>query len=119
MKGEARMGVWTAAAVDPSTGLYRVGEVPMYSVDAMCRRADALQATVHAQTDYLGLNATDAKSLGLDEGHMAVVSQAGGRAELPVRIMDSLPAGAAWLPGARPAGVELGALVGPLSVEKA
>jgi len=119
LAGEARIGVWAGSPAEPVAGLYRVGEVPMYSVDAMCRRAGALQATVHAQAGFVGLSASDAGALGLGEGDAAVVAQGEGRAELQVRILDGLPAGAAWLPGATGAGVELGALVGPLSVEKA
>ena len=35
-------------------GLYRIGEVPMYSVDALCRRSEPLQETVQAQSQFLG-----------------------------------------------------------------
>ena len=97
-------------------GLHRIGEVPMYSADALCRRAGALQQSVHARNDFVGLNPADADSLGFDEGALARVSQNGDAAELTVRRLDTVPAGAAWVRTATEEGVVLGAAMGPISV---
>jgi NADH-quinone oxidoreductase subunit G len=105
------------AASATEGGLYRVGEVPMYSVDALCRRSVYLQQTVHADNDFVGLNPGDADSMGLEEGSDARVSQGDASAVLPVRICPELPAGAAWVKCAVNISSELGDSFGPISVE--
>ncbi len=104
---------------ETGNGLYRVGEVPMYSVDALCRRADALQRTVHAQSAFVGLNPADASRLGLSDGGRARVRQGEAHAELDVRVTEQVPAGAAWLRSASCSTRELGEAIGPLKVEVA
>ncbi len=102
---------------EPGTGLYRVGEVPMYSVDGLCRRTPALQQTVHAQNQFVGLNPKDAQRLGLVEGGLAKVAQGGAAVALEVRVSAVVPAGAAWLRSAICATRELGSAIGPVRVE--
>jgi NADH-quinone oxidoreductase subunit G len=118
LEGEASPGSWDGHFDAMADALYRIGEVPMYAVDGMCRRAGALQETTHAQVDFLGLNPADCDMLGIADGLPAVVKQGDSRVELPVREMQSVPRGGAWLAGATVKAAELGALVGPLSVEK-
>jgi len=105
----------------PQTGgeLYRVGEVAMYGLDALCRRSEYLQQTVHAENDFVGLNPDDAGSKGLVEGHKVKVSQGSGQKTLPVRICNELPVGAVWVKSATDAGSALGDSFGPISVEAA
>ncbi len=98
-------------------GLYRVGEVAMYSVDALCRHSENLQQTVHAQNNFVGLSSADASDLGLSDGEQASVSQAGVKLGLPVRICTELPVGAVWLKTATIAGRDLGDSFGAISVE--
>jgi NADH-quinone oxidoreductase subunit G len=100
-------------------GLYRVGEVPMYSVDAICRRADALQRTAQAESMFLGLNPADAERLGLADGGLAKVGQGGQQTELEVRVSETVPAGGAWLRSATCATHNLGGAIAPVSVEVA
>jgi len=100
-------------------GLYRVGEVAMYCVDALCRRSDILQQTVHAQNDFVGLSSEDSTRLALSEGQQAKVSQGGVRITLPVRVCNELPAGAVWVKTASGAVYSLGDSFGPISVETA
>ncbi|MBT8061435.1 MAG: NADH-quinone oxidoreductase subunit NuoG, partial [Gammaproteobacteria bacterium] len=78
-------------------GLHRVGETPMYGVDALCRRSDALQATAHADSGFVGLNPKDGKDLGLAHGDKTAVDQGGEAIELEVRLSEEVPQGAAWL----------------------
>jgi NADH-quinone oxidoreductase subunit G len=105
----------------PGTGgdLYRVGEVAMYAVDALCRRSEFLQQTVHAENVFVGLNPDDAGSRGLVDGRDVKVSQGAGHITLPLRICQELPVGAVWLKGATDASSALGDSFGPISVEAA
>jgi len=105
------------AAPKSGSGLYRVGEVAMYAVDAMCRRSDVLQQTVHADTASVGINPDDAASRGLEDGCEVKVSQAGGQVTLPLRICTELPVGAVWVKSATSVGKALGDSFGPISVE--
>lgn len=100
-------------------GLYRIGEVPMYSVDGLCRRSVPLQETVQAQSDFLGLNAEDAKALGLNEGDKAIVRQGDGKSEFKVRINGSVPPGGVWLRSACCETHMLEHAIAPISVEVA
>lgn len=104
----------TAKSVD---GLYRVGDVPIYSSDALCRRAPALQQTSHARSDFVGLSPADGSRLGLTVGGKAKVSQGQTSTELEVRISEAVPAGAAWVPSATCSSIQLGSATGPISVE--
>jgi len=105
------------AAVTTGGDLYRVGEVAMYAVDALCRRSEYLQQTVHAENAWVGLNPNDAGSRGLVEDHEVKVSQGNGHITLPVRIFSELPVGAVWVKSATNVSNELGDSFGPISVE--
>jgi NADH-quinone oxidoreductase subunit G len=110
--GEAEL-----AAPAQGDGLHRVGDVPMYAVDALCRRSEHLQQTVHGDNDFVGLNPDDAGSRGLAEGVEVKVAQGGASIVLPLRICPELPNGAVWLKSATGAGSALGDSYGPISVE--
>ena len=97
-------------------GLYRIGELAMYSIDALCRRSEALQQTVQADSQFVGLNPADAIALGLTNGGKARVRQGGNDAELEVRFSDRVPEGGAWL---RSGTGKLGQAVAPVIVEVA
>ncbi|HKJ16356.1 MAG TPA: NADH-quinone oxidoreductase subunit NuoG [Xanthomonadales bacterium] len=104
-----------------STGLHRIGEVPMYSCDALCRRATPLQETAQAQSYFAGLNPDDASKLNLEEGDSVRVKQPSaknGAAEIPVRISDKVPAGAVWLRSGTCGTRDLGASMGEVELEK-
>jgi NADH-quinone oxidoreductase subunit G len=100
-------------------GLYRIGELPIYSVDAQCRRADPLQATAHAESDFIGLNPDDAGRLGLEEGAMARAIQGEHQVELTVRVSEAVPQGGVWLRSATCATRRLGHAFAPIKVEVA
>ena len=103
----------------PSTeaDLYRVGEIAMYAVDALCRGSEYLQKTVHAENDFVGLSPGDAGSKGLVEDHEVKVSQGNKHINLPVRICNELPIGAVWVKSATDVSIALGDSFGPISVE--
>jgi NADH-quinone oxidoreductase subunit G len=104
----------TAPSIEP--GLHRIGEVPMYSADALCRRSDALQKSVHADNGFIGLNPADGEALGLADGATASVSQGGDSVELTVRLTGNVPVGGAWVRAATKRGAVLGSAMGPVTV---
>ena len=103
--------------IKTGSDLYRVGEVAMYAVDAVCRRSEYLQQTVQAENTFVGLNPDDAGSKGLVEGREVKVSQDAGHITLPVHICDELPVGAVWVKSATGVSIALGDSFGPISVE--
>jgi len=104
---------------DSNGSLHRIGEVPMYSADALCRRASPLQSTTHAASDFVGLNPADANRLGLTDGGKARVRQGDSFAELEVRVSEQVPAGGAWVRSATCSTRQLGSATGPIRVELA
>ena len=98
-------------------GLYRIGEVPMYSVDALCRRAEPLQETAQAQNLFIGLNPEDASRLGVVNGDRAKVRQSDEIAEFDVKVSDGVPPGGVWLRSATGAVQGLGSSIAPIIVE--
>ncbi len=124
MLDEIKAGSYTAEEIEltaPSAGgdFYRVGEVALYSVDALCRRSQHLQQTVHADNAFVGMNPDDAGSKGFIEGREVKVSQGDAHVVLPVRICPELPNGAVWVKSAIGASTVLGDSFGPINVEAA
>jgi len=100
------------------SGLQRIGDLPMYSVDAVLRRADALQKTADADVECVRLNPADAQALGLADGDRAALSEGGKHVELPVVIDERIAEGAAWVAQACAATLELGAPYDAVQVKK-
>jgi NADH-quinone oxidoreductase subunit G len=100
------------------TGLQRVGDLPIYAVDAVVRRAEALQKTTDADVNCVRLNPADAKRLGLADGDRATLSQGGRHVDLPVVIDERIAEGAAWAAQASPATLELAAPYDAVQVKK-
>ncbi|MDJ0738841.1 MAG: NADH-quinone oxidoreductase subunit NuoG [Gammaproteobacteria bacterium] len=96
----------------------RIGGVSIYGVDALTRRAHALQSTPDAWGASLRINADAASALGVNGNATVRVSQAGGSAEFAAVIDDSVPDGCVWLPAAVPGAEALGPAFGPVAVEK-
>jgi NADH-quinone oxidoreductase subunit G len=96
---------------------YRLGDVPMYSVDAICRRSAPLQETVHAGNGFINLNPEDARSLGIGDGDKARITQGERSAEFPVRLLAAIPERTVGLPAATSGHARLGATIGPIKVE--
>jgi NADH-quinone oxidoreductase subunit G len=113
-------GAVTLAAVEPaSESLFRIGDVPIYSCDALCRRATPLQQTVHAANRFVGLNPEDAQRLGLLHGGKARVRQGALHGEFQVEVSERVPAGGAWVRSGTCDARGLGPASGPVSVEVA
>ena len=116
-QAEVSGGEPSLAGVNYEEGLYRIGELPMYSIDALCRRSEPLQETAQANSLFLGLNPADAARLGLGSGDRAKIRQGEGQVEMDVRISDRVPAGGAWLRSATGATAGLGSAYAPVTVE--
>jgi NADH-quinone oxidoreductase subunit G len=97
----------------------RVGEVPIYALDPVVRRADALQRSADAQALGVSINGALAAGLGLASGDAVRVTQGGGSLILKVAIDDGIAADAVWVPAAVAGSEALGGQFGEVVLEKA
>ena len=117
----ARLGNATeVAAVMPlaASGLERIADVPIYATDSLVRRAPALQHTADARPPVASVSTAVWAQLGLSAGSSVRVTQGAASAVLPVRLDASLAATAVRVPAGHAATVSLGAMFGPLAVDK-
>ncbi len=122
--GEARpenSGAWREPSQlnGQTRGLTRIGDVPIYAVDAVVRRGSALQQTRDAGGATLGLNQQVAGKLGLQAGDRAKVTQDNGEAVLEVEVDARVPDGCAHVRAGVPDTAGLGPCIGEMSVSKA
>ncbi len=118
----ARLNNQTQAAVafaGQTGGLERLSDVPIYSADALVRRAESLQQTADAAAPVASLPQALWAELGLSDGAQVKVSQDGGSAVLPAVLDASLPANVVRVPAGHAATSTLGAMFGAIRVEKA
>jgi len=99
--------------------LQRVADVPIYSADALVRRAAALQKTRDAAIPCVRMHGSELRKLGVQSGDAVKVSQGGATVRLAVQADDTLPAGVVRLAAGHPATAELGAMFGTITVERA
>ncbi|WP_353189972.1 NADH-quinone oxidoreductase subunit NuoG [Pandoraea pnomenusa] len=109
-----------AAPKAAGQGLERLADVPIYSADALVRRAPSLQLTNDAKAALrVTLPAALFDSLGLAAGDAVRVRQGDAVVTLPAARSETLPANVVRVPAATPASAALGAMFGEISVEKA
>ncbi|MBV1774173.1 NADH-quinone oxidoreductase subunit NuoG [Burkholderiaceae bacterium DAT-1] len=101
--------------LNATSGLVRLGEVPIYQSDALVRRAPSLQATKDAAAPVVGVSASTAATLGLKDGQQVRVKQ-DGEVVLPLVIDTTLPEGVVRVAAGHPATAVLGAAFGNLTV---
>lgn len=105
---------------DAGAGVMRIGHVPIYAVDNIVRRAEALQRTPDARRAPAILVGTAlAAALGVRDGGRAVVTQDGRRVELPVVVTDIVPEGCALVPAGIRESRTLGRLFGEIAIAPA
>ena len=120
---EARPGGSGAAAGEgegggaPGTPLWRIGEVPLYAVDPLVRRAASLQRTAEAPPPAVRVNPAVARSLGLVAGAMAAVRQNGSERTFEVAEDPAVPDGCLLLHAGVAHSVGLGPAWGRVAVE--
>ena len=107
-----------AANLVVSDALVRVGEVPMYQADAICRRAVSLQKTAAAAAPVIALNPQDIAKLGLEAGQSAIVNQGGADVRLSVIADATVASGAVRVAAAHPATQALGGLFEPIQITR-
>ncbi len=109
----------TAASFGTAGALERVTDVPIYFADALVRRSEPLQRTADAAVPSAHLPTALAASLGIKAGDIVKVTQGAGSAILVAAIDAGLPANAVRVAAAHAATATLGAMFGPIKVEKA
>jgi NADH-quinone oxidoreductase subunit G len=107
------------AAPPPSAGLERIADVPIYSTDALVRRAPALQRTADARAPKAGLPSALWAELGLHDGDAVKITQGDASLVIAAREDPSLAADAVHISAGHAATSALGAMFGALNVAKA
>ena len=98
-------------------GFQRIGDVEMYRVDPLVRRAKALQAMM--PTAEVHLNPQDAASMGIAAGDAVKVSQGAAAVTLPAQLDEGIPVGCAGVQSGLEVSNVLGAAFGSLQIAKA
>jgi len=100
-----------------AAGLYRLADVPIYSSDAIVRRAAALQQTRDAAAPRAWMNAAVAASLRVSAGQAVKVKQGAAAVVLPAALDERLPPNCVRVAAAHAATSDLGPMSGAISVE--
>jgi NADH-quinone oxidoreductase subunit G len=108
-----------AAGVDGELKLERLADVPIYFADAIARRSEPLLRTADAQAPLATISAKLAEVLGVQAGDMVTVQQGEGSATLVAAVDARLPANVVRVAAAHQLTSSLGAMFGPISIEKA
>ncbi|MBL8332159.1 MAG: molybdopterin-dependent oxidoreductase, partial [Rubrivivax sp.] len=110
-----------AVALPPAApaALERVADVPIYSADSLVRRAPSLQQTTDARPPVAALSSTLWASLGLRPGDKVVLTQGEATLLLPARLDASLAPNTVRVAAGHPDTAALGAMFGPIAVDKA
>lgn len=100
-------------------GLERISDVPIYSADAVVRRAVALHKTPDAAAPAARLHSQTLQELGIAAGDAVKVTQGNGSVTLTVVADDSLPPNTVRVAAGHADTAALGAMFGAISVERA
>jgi NADH-quinone oxidoreductase subunit G len=101
--------------------LQRIGTIPLYAVDSLVRRANALQAAqpiLENNTASVRIHPELARDFQLEEGCRVTVKQAHGQAYLPVVWDTRLPKRGVMISGGIPETSDLGELFGVVDIQK-
>ena len=103
----------------PSTSVERIGEVPIYSADAIVRRAPSLQKTSDAKAAQLvAMPGALMDKLGISDGSEVRVTQGKGSATMKAKRNDSLPGNCVRVAAAHPLTSCLGTMFGEVEIER-
>ena len=100
-------------------GFERISDVPIYFTDAIVRRAESLQLTHDAMAPQARISASHAHQLQLVDGDRVHVRQGSGSATMTVMVDAGLPDNVVRIAAGHRDTATLGAMFGPVSVEKA
>ncbi len=118
-RGDLKSLAQTLAKPGSSEGACRVGAVPIYAVDALVRRAQALQASPLATPFGIWLNPAQAVDLGLKAGDRVEVRQGNGAAVAELALDPGLPPGSVRIPAGVAGSESLGDQIAAVTVRKA
>ncbi len=99
---------------------YRIGEIPIYSVDSLVRRARGLQLAqpiLEGNVIEARMNSRTASSVRKQDGDHVTVTQQYGKMTLPVRIDARIADNAVYIAGGIPETSELGELFGEVELQ--
>lgn len=83
----------------PASSLVRVADMPIYAVDAVVRRAEALQKTVQATVAKVArINSATAAAQGLGDADKVEAGQSGTSCVVALEVDDRVADGVVWLP---------------------
>jgi len=102
-----------------STGLTRIGYLPMYTVDPLVRRSKPLQATGDAIAAAVYINSKTASRQGLAAKDVVQVVQAQYHAQLPVVIDEGVPDQCVFIPAGVQGSQSLGDAYGSVEIQQA
>ena len=108
-----------AKPVAAASPVERVADIPIYSADALVRRAASLQRTVDARAPKARMHRSLFETLGLAAGAQVKVTQGQGEAVLTAMIDGAVPPGVVRIAAAHASTCGLAGLSGPVSVERA
>lgn len=100
----------------PSSGITRITEWPLYRVDSLVRHSPALQAAAGNDRVGVAMNTNLANALQLKEGQRVQVKQGTGQASLIVLIDERLPNDCVWIPAGCDETVNLGESFGAVEI---
>ncbi|MFZ2542286.1 MAG: NADH-quinone oxidoreductase subunit NuoG [Gallionella sp.] len=99
-------------------GLQRVSDVPIYSADALVRRAASLHATCDGAAPCVLMHSSEMKVIGVRSGDMVKVRQGEFEVWLEAQMNDSTLVGTVRVAAGHPATAGLGAMFGAITVER-
>jgi NADH-quinone oxidoreductase subunit G len=102
-------------------GFSRIGDVPLYAIDSLVRRAAALQATqviIEGELAAVRINPKTAAVLQLKEAELVLVKQGKQQVQQPVMFDARVPLQAVWMAGGILATSGLPELFGAISLHK-
>ena len=102
-----------------STQLQRLADVPLNFADPLARRAPALQQTADSFAPTARICAQTLALLGVESGQTVRVKQGQGEAVLEAQADAGVPVGCVRVAAAHDSTAALGAMFGPISVERA
>ena len=97
--------------------LLRLGDAPIYAIDALVRRATALQKTTDAMQSAARMNSKQAQASGVLQAKKIKVIQDGGYAYLPITVDESIPDGCVWIASGTTVASTLGATFDAVEIE--
>lgn len=105
-----------AAATAATAGVARIGEVPLYQADAVCRRAESLQQTRDAAEPVASAHSGLLQKLGIAADSTALLSQGSGQARVRIVADDSLPQDTVRIATAHAATLALGGMFDAIEI---